>query len=150
MKFFWINLLLLPSSLVAAEAPNIVVFMVDDLGWNHLSAAAVTRGTHSPQYQTPNIEQLAKDGLSFSYAYAQPNCAPTRAAMLSGQYPARIHNQVYVVGNLRRFSPRAAGAFTKTTASFIPPDQSNDVAVEAVTVAEALRQNGYATAHIGK
>ena len=59
-------------------------------------------GTHSGEYLTPNIAKLAKNGLSFTHAYMQPNCAPTRAAILSGQYPARINNDVYVVGNLNR------------------------------------------------
>ena len=75
------------------RGPNIIVYMVDDLGWNHISAGQSTMGTHSDVYQTPNVEYLANHGLSFTHAYAQPNCAPTRAAMLSGQYPARVNNR---------------------------------------------------------
>jgi arylsulfatase A-like enzyme len=66
--------------------------MVDDLGWNHIGVEQGTMGTHGQQYVTPHLARLATEGLSFTHAYAQPNCAPTRAAMLSGQYPARIHN----------------------------------------------------------
>lgn len=135
---------------ISADQPNIIVYMVDDLGWNHISASAVTMGTHSENYRTPHLEKLASEGLSFTHAYAQPNCAPTRAAMLSGQYPARIHNDVYVVQSLSRFNKSAKKGFTKETASFVPQKQSEDVAVEAVTIAEALKENGYATAHIGK
>lgn len=131
----------------AIAQPNIIVFMVDDLGWNHISAQQATMGSAKSFYHTPNIAKLAKSGLSFTHAYAQPNCAPTRAAMLSGQYPARVNNRVYVVNNLNRFGK---GGITKARAKFIGPKQSEDVAVAAVTVAEALRQNGYATAHIGK
>lgn len=144
---------LLASHLHAAEAgqssarPNIIVLMVDDLGWNHISAQQATLGTSNKLYQTPNIAQLAKDGMSFPFAYAQPNCAPTRAAMLSGQYPPRVHNSVYVVGNLNRFG---RGGIRKENAGFDGPEQSQDVSVDAVTVAEALQRNGYATAHIGK
>ena len=134
----------------AADQPNIIVYMVDDLGWNHISASQVTMDTHSSNYRTPNLDKLANEGLSFTHAYAQPNCAPTRAAMLSGQYPARIHNDVYVVGSLSRFNKNADKGFTNKTASFIPQKQSEDVAPEAVTIAEALKENGYATAHIGK
>lgn len=134
----------------ATDQPNIIVYMVDDLGWNHISAKQVTMGTHGEQYRTPNLEKLANEGLSFTHAYAQPNCAPTRAAMLSGQYPARIHNDVYVVGSLSRFNKNAEKGFTNKTASFIPQKQSEDVAPEAVTIAEAMKENGYATAHIGK
>ena len=127
--------------------PNIVVCMVDDLGWNQLGVTQSTMGTNPKIYHTPNLAKLAAGGLSFTHAYAQPNCAPTRAAMLSGQYPARIHNDVYVVGNLNR---NGRGGISKQKAKFLGPKQTNDVAAEAITVAEALQKNGYATAHIGK
>ena len=131
----------------SADQPNIIIYMVDDLGWNHIGVDAATLGTHGEQYVTPHLNRMAKEGLSFTHAYAQPNCAPTRAAMLSGQYPARIHNRVYVVGNLNR---NGKGGISKQQAKFIGPKQSEDVSPEAITIAEALRNNGYATAHIGK
>ena len=139
--------LMLCSTVDAANKPNIIIYMVDDLGWNHIGVDQVTMGTHGKQYVTPNLARLAQEGLSFTHAYAQPNCAPTRAAMLSGQYPARIHNDVYVVGNLNR---NGKGGISKQKAKFIGPRQSQDVAAKAITMAEALQQNGYATAHIGK
>ena len=105
-----------------AKQPNIIIYMVDDLGWNHISTKAGTMGTANPVYQTPHLDQFAKEGLSFTHAYAQPNCAPTRAAMLSGQYPARIHNDVYVVGNLNR---NGKGGITKEKAKFIGPKQTH-------------------------
>ena len=137
----------LTHSADAAAPPNIVILMVDDLGWNHISAAKVTMGTHDSSYHTPNLERLAREGLSFTHAYAQPNCAPTRAAMLSGQYPARVNNSVYVVGNLNR---HGRGGISKADARFSGPKQSNDVAPAAITIAEVLKKHGYATAHIGK
>jgi len=140
-------LLLAAAQSFAARQPNIVIYMVDDLGWNHISAGQATMGTHRDLYRTPNVEKLARKGLSFTHAYAQPNCAPTRAAMLSGQYPARIHNDVYVVGHLNRFGK---GGIEKDKARFSGPPQTEDVAAAAVAVAEALKKNGYATAHIGK
>jgi arylsulfatase A-like enzyme len=138
-----------PSSTATASdgRPNVIVFMVDDLGWNHISAEQPTLGTAPAVYQTPNLEKLAAGGVSFTHAYAQPNCAPTRAAMLTGQYPARIHNDVYVVGSLNRYG---RGGISKQDAKFLGAEQTEDVAVEAVTLAEALKKNGYATAHIGK
>jgi arylsulfatase A-like enzyme len=123
--------------------PNIVVCMVDDLGWNHLSVRQSTMNTYPSDFATPTLEKLANHGLSFTHAYAQPNCAPTRAAMVSGQYPARVNNDVYVVGRLNRLTK---GQRTK----FIAPKQTEDVSAKAITVAEALKKNGYATAHIGK
>jgi len=127
--------------------PNIIIYMVDDLGWNHISASQPTMGTQRGNYLTPNVEKLANKGLSFTHAYQQPNCAPTRAAMLSGQYPARVNNDVYVVGHLNRFG---RGGIKQSEARFRGPEQTEDVAAEAITVAEALKKNGYATAHIGK
>lgn len=140
-------LLCAPATAAKTDQPNIIIYMVDDLGWNHIGVDAVTMGTHPKQYVTPHLAQLAKEGLSFTHAYAQPNCAPTRAAMLSGQYPARIHNDVYVVGNLNR---NGRGGISKEDAKFFGPKQTEDVAANAITIAEALKENGYATAHIGK
>ncbi|MCK4685896.1 MAG: sulfatase-like hydrolase/transferase, partial [Pirellulales bacterium] len=68
----------------STEQPNIVIVMADDLGWNHVGVDKPTLGTAPAVYQTPNLARLASQGLSFPFAYAQPNCAPTRAAMLSG------------------------------------------------------------------
>lgn len=127
--------------------PNIVTVMADDLGWNQIGVAQGTMGTNPDLYRTPNLAKLASEGLSFTHAYAQPNCAPTRAAMLSGQYPARIHNDVYCVGSLNR---HGRGGISREQAKFTAPEQTEDVAAAAVTVAEALRENGYATVHIGK
>jgi len=129
------------------QQPNIIVFMADDLGWNHIGVESATMGTANNAYHTPHIDALAESGLSFTHAYTQPNCAPTRAAMLSGQYPARVNNSVYVVGNLNRFG---RGGITKAEAKFRGPEQKQYIAAASITVAEALKKNGYATAHIGK
>ena len=127
--------------------PNIVTVMVDDLGWNQIGVPKATLGTNPSHFQTPNLSRLADEGMCFTNAYAQPNCAPTRAAMLSGQYPARVNNDVYVVGSLSR---HGRGGVSRENAKFLAPKQTEDVSSEAVTVAEALKQNNYKTAHIGK
>ena len=138
---------LAPSLYSAQKQPNLIVYMIDDLGWNQISAKQVTMGTHTDSFLTPHIERIANQGLSFTHAYTQPNCAPSRAAMLSGQYPARVHNGVYVVGNLNR---NKKPGITKEQAKFTGPSQRQDIASEAITIAEALKKNGYKTAHIGK
>ena len=135
------------SAVYGKKQPNLIVYMIDDLGWNQISAKQATMGTHSDSFITPNIEKIANLGLSFTHAYTQPNCAPSRAAMLSGQYPARINNGVYVVGSLNR---NKKPGITKEQSQFTGPTQRQDVAGEAVTIAEALKKNGYNTAHIGK
>ena len=103
-----------------AGKPNIVQVMVDDLGWNHISAASATMGTHHKVYLTPNLEKLAEGGVSFTHCYSQPNCAPSRAALISGQYPARSGNGVYNVGSLNRYGKRKGSklGFSKEEAQF--------------------------------
>ncbi|MBL6711204.1 MAG: sulfatase-like hydrolase/transferase, partial [Planctomycetes bacterium] len=135
------------SASSGAEKPNIIILMADDLGWNHVGVSGSTCGTAPAMYQTPNVAQLAGEGVSFPFAYAQPNCAPTRAAMLTGQYAPRRYNDIYVVGNLNR---NGRGGISKEKAKFKGPPQHEDVGAEAITIAESLKQNGYATAHIGK
>src|SRR5690606_26657817 len=68
------------------EEPNVVFILADDLGWMDVTING------SEYYDTPNLERLAKRGMVFSNAYtASPLCSPTRASILSGQYPARFH-----------------------------------------------------------
>ncbi len=67
------------------KPPNIILILIDDMGWRDLSCYG------SPFYETPNIDQLAAEGMSFSQAYAAcPVCSPTRASLLTGKYPARL------------------------------------------------------------
>lgn len=123
-----------------AERPNIVFILADDLGWSDLSTGDTSLGHGSDFFETPNIDALAKSGIAFTSAYMQPNCAPTRAALLSGQYPARDGNGVYNVGSLNRGKKDG----------LIPPEQHEDVPAKSTTVAEAFQKAGYTTAHFGK
>ena len=78
-----------------ADAPNILLIYVDDLGWTDLSVMG------SQYYETPHIDSLARDGMLFTNAYANaPNCAPSRAALLSGQYGPRTG--IYTVDSAAR------------------------------------------------
>lgn len=125
--------LLLLSSLHAAS-PNIVLFLIDDLGWRDLGCQGST------YYQTPNIDRLAKEGVRFTDAYAAcAVCSPTRAAVLTGKYPARLLLTDWLPSG--RWNPKAKlreGRFVR------------GLPVEEVTLAEALREGGYRTASIGK
>src|SRR5262245_495973 len=75
-------LLFLPASLSAAERPNIVFFLIDDLGWSDV-------GFHGSDIRTPNIDKLAAAGARLEAFYVQPVCSPTRAALMTGRYPMR-------------------------------------------------------------
>jgi arylsulfatase A-like enzyme len=80
----------------AADKPNIVFILADDLGWTDLGCYG------SSFYETPNLDRLAKEGMRFTQAYAAcPVCSPTRASLLSGQYPARVGVTDYIPGGAK-------------------------------------------------
>ncbi len=115
------------------DRPNIVFLLADDLGWADINSFdPLDRG----YYETPRIDALASQGIRFTQAYANAaNCAPTRAALLSGQY---YPNQpIYHVG-----SP--------SKGKLIPAENARHLPLEKVTLAEALKDAGYTTGFIGK
>lgn len=123
------------AAMAAARPPNIVLIFADDLGYRD------TGFTGSTFYETPNLDRLASCGLVFNHAYAAAgNCAPSRAALHSGQYAPRTG--VYAVGRTDR-GPKALQRLVA-----IP--NREDLALENVTAAEALRAAGYATGLFGK
>lgn len=125
----------LPAKSAAADKPNIVFFFIDDLGWADLGYAG------SEYYETPNIDRLAGEGLVFTDAYANaPNCAPSRACLMSGLYTPR--HGIFTVGDPRRGNHQ----FRK-----LEPVENKTVLDDSFfTVAEALQSGGYATASMGK
>lgn len=116
-----------------AGAPNIVFILADDLGWADVGCYG------SDFYETPNIDRLAKQGMRFTDAYAACNCcSPTRASILTGKYPARLHLTDWIPGNDYRW------------AKMRPPDWTKHLPLEEVTLAKALAPAGYVTAAVGK
>ncbi|MFN8219057.1 MAG: sulfatase [Fimbriimonadales bacterium] len=116
------------------RSPNIVFIVVDDMGWADGSCFG------SKFYQTPNMDRLAQEGTRFTQAYAAcAVCSPTRAALLTGKYPARLHITDWIPGE---------GAPAKSR--FDVPDWQQSLPLSETTLAEALKSRGYATAHIGK
>jgi arylsulfatase A-like enzyme len=116
----------------SAPRPNIVFILADDLG-------VMDIGCYNPKsfYETPNIDALARRGMRFTQGYAAcPVCSPTRASIMTGKYPARVGVTDYIGRN------RAA--------KMKPADNANHLALEEVTVAERLREAGYATFFAGK
>jgi arylsulfatase A-like enzyme len=135
-----------PSGASASDRPpNVVLFLVDDMGWRDSSAYG------SSYYETPQMERFAATALRFTDAYAVPLCSPTRASILTGQYSAR-HGVTSATGHL---APQPQDfAFLPETA---PPNQPllmpisrNYLPPEQYTLAEALRDQGYRTGHFGK
>ena len=115
--------------------PNVVLFLIDDMGWRDVGFAG------NPHIDTPNCDRLAREGMVFTQAYASaPNCAPTRACLMSGQYTPR--HGVYTVVDERHLpgSPHHKVLATESRA---------ELPTESVTIAESLRAGGYATGMIG-
>jgi len=121
--------------------PNIVIMYIDDLGWTDVGSGNPNFGNGSDYHETPSIDRLAEQGLSFTSCYMQPNCAPSRAALLSGQYPARDSNGIYAVTDLNR---------GKGVRPLVGPNQNVNVPASTFMMAEMLQSAGYVTAHFGK
>jgi len=119
------------SSLPAADRPNIVFILIDDMGWADLGCYGSTF------YETPNLDRLAREGARFTNAYAAPPvCSPTRASILSGKYPSTVGVTQYIGGH-------GVGKLADVPYfGFLP--------TEEFSVARALREGGYQTWHIGK
>lgn len=141
-----LGLVLLWGSVPRAELPNVIIFLVDDLGWMDTAVYG------SRYYETRNIDRLAGAGMLFSDAYAaSPHCSPTRASILTGRYPARL-GIISAAGALAPLPPGASRypAEASPRRKWVVPISRRFLALEEVTTAESLRQRGYRTAHIGK
>ena len=115
--------------------PNVILILIDDFGWRDTSYNGSTF------YETPAMDELARSGMVFTGGYsASPVCSPTRAAMMTGKYPARLHLTAHLQGASNRLH------FTKVT----QPNTRLALPLEERTIAELLREAGYRTACIGK
>jgi arylsulfatase A-like enzyme len=126
--------------------PNIVMVLVDDLGWSDVGYNG------SSFYETPNIDALAREGMVFSRGYAGgANCAPTRASLLSGMDPPRHH--IYSPGGKAKGAPRYMRLEVPTRRSereVVFPPSKTSLAPAVVSLAEMLSAAGYSTARLGK
>ncbi|MBB5438129.1 arylsulfatase A-like enzyme [Pedobacter sp. AK017] len=137
----------LPGYIMAQEKiqkkPNIIFFLVDDLGWRDVEPFGTTF------YETPNLKQLAKESMRFTNAYAAcPVCSPTRASLMTGKYPARTQTTEYFGAS----QPEQIVKNPKLrTRNILLPAQYRDyLPLEETTIAEALKAGGYTTMIAGK
>ena len=125
------------APLLRAQKPaplNFVFILIDDMGWRDVGYNG------SELFETPNIDKLASQGMRFTNAYAAcPVCSPTRASIMTGKYPARL--------GLTNFLP---GLHHLPYSKLLPPVSRQQLPLEEVTIAEALKPAGYRSAAIGK
>ncbi|MEC7450113.1 MAG: sulfatase-like hydrolase/transferase, partial [Planctomycetota bacterium] len=120
----------------ALEKPNILFILIDDLGWMDLEFQG------NQLVDTPALNRFAKQGIRFTDAYAAaPVCSPTRAAIMTGLFPARLK-----ITNHIPDQPR----FIPDEPKVLPADMLNYLPSERITVAELLKNAGYSTAFLGK
>lgn len=112
--------------------PNVIVILSDDLGWADLSCYGSTF------HESPNLDKLAAQSMRFTQAYSSsPYCSPSRAAIMTGRHPARLKITDYIPSNGK-------------TGKLLPAEMKMELPLEEVTIAEVLRDAGYATWHVGK
>jgi arylsulfatase A-like enzyme len=124
------SFLMMPSWSSAApkHQPNVVFILVDDLSWSDVGCFG------SKVYETPYVDQLAKEGMLFSDFYsAGPVCSPTRASILTGKYPARTGVTTYLL------SPQRDAKYV-----------TSQLELDEFTLAEALKENKYTSGYFGK
>src|SRR5688572_18518612 len=133
--FFALGVLAIAWHVQGAERPpNVVLILIDDMGWTDLGCQG------SKFYETPHIDRLARQGLRFSCWYNCRNCTPTRAAIMSGQHPARTG--VFTVGSLER-------GLASERKMIVPHNETN-LPLDRQTIADMLQAAGYATGMFGK
>jgi len=118
---------------IEKKPPNFVFILVDDLGWTDLGCYG------SDFHETPNIDRLASESMLFTNAYAAcPVCSPTRAAIMTGKYPSRLNITDWIPGD----DPK--------NRELMGTMDQNELALKEITLAEALKQDGYNTFFAGK
>ena len=132
------------------QKPNVILVLVDDMGWMDLSCQG------SDFYRTPNVDRLAKEGITYTNGYAAcAVCSPTRAAVQTGRYPHRLGVTDWIRSLFQR---GGLGTPEKNPTEYVggknrkhlcPPNPYWMESTE-ITIAENLQKNGYNTAYIGK
>lgn len=129
---------LIPSA-TAAPPPNVIIFYVDDLGWQDVQIHDIDKPC---PYETPNLVKCAQAGMMFTQAYSPaPTCSPSRAGIITGRHPAKIRLTHVELGSMPEGRP---------TERLVAPYLQSHLDLNLMTLADAMKQNGYRTGHVGK
>jgi arylsulfatase A-like enzyme len=121
----------------AADRPNVVFILADDLGWRDLSIQGSTF------YETPNIDRIGREGMRFKQGYATCQvCSPSRASIMTGKYPARLAITDWIGA--------AEGTDWKRNTKLLPAHYHHQLSQDETTLAEAFKEGGYRTFFAGK
>jgi len=131
--FLFLSILLTGFGCRTPEKTNIVLFFIDDMGWTDLGCYG------GDLFETPHIDKLASEGVKFTNAYSACTvCSPSRAALMTGKYPARLHLTDWIQG------------YRPTDVKLKSPNWQMYLDTAEVTIADALKGAGYVTANFGK
>lgn len=140
-------LFVLSALLAKPERPNVIMIIVDDLGWRDVGAYG------SESFETPRIDALAAKGMSFSNSYASsPLCTPTRASILTGQTVGRLRITT-PEGHLTHLRFKSEAKEREIADAGLPmtnPETANRLPLDSITISKLLQENGYATSFMGK
>lgn len=132
--------------------PNIVVFLVDDMGWQDTSEPFWTEKTAlNRKYHTPNMERLAKDGVKFTQAYAAPVCSPSRISLMTGMNAAKHRVTNWTLRNNQTTDAKDNELdFPKWNVNGMSPVKGIENTIYALPLPQILKNNGYRTIMVGK
>jgi len=140
------------SANAAEQKPNIILFLVDDMGWQDTSVPFWDKPTPlNKKFHTPSMERLAKDGMKFTQAYAAPVCSPTRVSLMTGLNPARHRVTNWTL--YKDKSPDAAHPSLTMPAwnlNGLQPVSGIPRTIQAPTLPQCLGKAGYRTIMVGK
>lgn len=134
------------------EKPNIIFFLVDDMGWQDTSVPFWTEETDwNKRYQTPAMERLAADGMIFTQAYASSVCSPTRVSLMSGMNAARHRVTNWTLNRNASVDGRSdILSYPQWNVNGVQPTDSIENSAYATMLPQILHDNGYFTIHCGK
>lgn len=137
---------------VENQKPNIILFLVDDMGWQDTSVPFYKERTpFNDLYHTPNMERLAAQGMKFTQAYSHSVCSPTRVSLMSGMNPARHRVTNWTLRrNATNDHKHKTMDMPKWNVNGMQPTDSIENAVYVTTLTQILKDNGYFTIHTGK